>query len=570
MKRHKFFVAAAVMLLAASSALVQAAPYASGIVKSGTTVNFILNQDADVLTYSLNGGSPIAMPDGLSKGPHTFTLGAPTDTFSIVADKTEDGWTTTDGGTILPAANHFSQPTAQSNSSNILISSDANPLNHFNSPRGVAVSMDPNAPNFGTTYITNSQVGTPAGRTALGKGLYALKADQTDAYGYGDVSKQDASFTGASANSPFHLSVGQGGLVYVSGYSDVASNVYRVQPDMTNASDPLLAGVTGPTALPPGQNHGSVIASVVLGSSATSNLVVYTLDEDLTTNQVTGSGSTTNTNSVWRYDINGAATPFAGMPTNLPVNTIGGFQFLLDMDRGADGKIYVAQRRSQPANSPVIFVLDPNGVELYNSLTASRALFPAQGDYNSNGFVDAADYPVWRKNQGILSGATAAQGDGDGDGDVDADDYTVWRSKFGSATPDFYSEMFAMAVSPDQKWIATLHNDNTIVVTPLVNGIPDMANRLAIPTTGTVSARDIGFDAAGNIHYVSSGQALYRVLAPGGHTVATTSWNGSSYAFNIATIPGSGSLGGSSVPEPSTLGLLVIGMAGLAARRRKR
>jgi Dockerin type I domain len=53
------------------------------------------------------------------------------------------------------------------------------------------------------------------------------------------------------------------------------------------------------------------------------------------------------------------------------------------------------------------------------------------GDYNGNGKVDAADYVVWRKNLGKLSGATSSQGDGDGDGDVDSTDYNTWRSNFG-------------------------------------------------------------------------------------------------------------------------------------------
>ena len=71
-----------------------------------------------------------------------------------------------------------------------------------------------------------------------------------------------------------------------------------------------------------------------------------------------------------------------------------------------------------------------------------------------------------------------------------------------------------------------------------------------------MSGRDIAFDAAGNIHYVSSGQGLYRVLAPGGFTQATTSWNGTSYNFAV-------------VPEPSTVALLAMGAVLGASRRRR-
>jgi hypothetical protein len=66
---------------------------------------------------------------------------------------------------------------------------------------------------------------------------------------------------------------------------------------------------------------------------------------------------------------------------------------------------------------------------------------------------------------------------------------------------------------------------------------------LVVDTTTTEtenSGRDIAFDAAGNIHYVSSGQSRYRVISPGGNTVATTSFNGTVYDFEIETVGGPG------------------------------
>ena len=52
-------------------------------------------------------------------------------------------------------------------------------------------------------------------------------------------------------------------------------------------------------------------------------------------------------------------------------------------------------------------------------------------DFNGNGVVDAADYVVWRKNNGLTGGATLAQGDANGDGSVNATDYALWRASFG-------------------------------------------------------------------------------------------------------------------------------------------
>jgi hypothetical protein len=94
-----------------------------------------------------------------------------------------------------------------------------------------------------------------------------------------------------------------------------------------------------------------------------------------------------------------------------------------------------------------------------------------------------------------------------------------------------------IAISPDDKYLAGMLNFSQVVVLPLTNGIPDLANRLVVNTpTAINSGRDIAFDAADNIHYVSSGQAVYRVLAPGGHTLTTLSWDGTSYAFTNGTV----------------------------------
>jgi hypothetical protein len=56
-------------------------------------------------------------------------------------------------------------------------------------------------------------------------------------------------------------------------------------------------------------------------------------------------------------------------------------------------------------------------------------VFPT-GDYNNNGRVDAADYVVWRNQNGqnVPAGTGA---DGSGNGAVGPEDYTFWRTRFG-------------------------------------------------------------------------------------------------------------------------------------------
>jgi hypothetical protein len=69
-------------------------------------------------------------------------------------------------------------------------------------------------------------------------------------------------------------------------------------------------------------------------------------------------------------------------------------------------------------------------------LEVGRERFPRgkQGDYNNNGFVDAADYVVWRKTlgQSVLNPGDGA--DGDESLTIDEGDYDFWRARFGLAT----------------------------------------------------------------------------------------------------------------------------------------
>ena len=61
------------------------------------------------------------------------------------------------------------------------------------------------------------------------------------------------------------------------------------------------------------------------------------------------------------------------------------------------------------------------------SLTQSTSIIP--GDFNGDGFVDAADYVVWRHSLGLTGVGLAA--DGDHDNAISEGDYNVWRSHFG-------------------------------------------------------------------------------------------------------------------------------------------
>ncbi len=63
------------------------------------------------------------------------------------------------------------------------------------------------------------------------------------------------------------------------------------------------------------------------------------------------------------------------------------------------------------------------------------------GDFNGDGSVDAADYTVWRDQQGNNGNGLAA--DGNDDGTVDSLDYDIWTSNFGTSLP---SQSFGTAI----------------------------------------------------------------------------------------------------------------------------
>ena len=110
------------------------------------------------------------------------------------------------------------------------------------------------------------------------------------------------------------------------------------------------------------------------------------------------------------------------------------------------------------------------------------------------------------------------------------DSLTASRQTLGNpSATDILTDTCAIDVTSDGKFIAVLRtNASRIHVVPLVNGLPNLTNRIHLATLPAIGpAQDIAFDAAWNIYYVSSGQGVLRVLSPGGTSRAVTRSDGS-------------------------------------------
>ncbi len=75
------------------------------------------------------------------------------------------------------------------------------------------------------------------------------------------------------------------------------------------------------------------------------------------------------------------------------------------------------------------------------------------GDYNHDGFVDAADFSVWRDTLGSVDSLAA---DGNRNGIVDVGDYTVWRTAFGSVAAAIGSVGVGGTAVPEPTGIAVI------------------------------------------------------------------------------------------------------------------
>jgi photosystem II stability/assembly factor-like uncharacterized protein len=432
----QFLLAVAVPWLAALNA--KAHPYASGVTNVAGRINFILNENAGDVKILFDNGTVTNDLGALSRGQQPFNL-SPHTNFSIVVSNAGSGV--------------FAQTSV-----------DSNALVSFLGPRGVAVNRNPANSYFGRIYVDNANPGAVGGRT-VGRGLYLLNADQSDAVGQGTNARTAGIALSTAPNgttySPYKINVGPDGQVYIEDAMTNTCTLWMTDPNVTVATQVLndiglLQCTNINNAGVPNAVHGRGISKpVVRGSLAAGNLAVYEIDPDWPPS-----------NSILRYSIGSGPLPWNHAPDAVLANTgLGGFLIIAD--------------------------LEFSGTNFYSS-----------GD---------------RINDGDTYGSVKVF---DATGTIE-----IWNSYSQSLNPphDPFLMTRAIAISPDGQYLATMRGDSLNCIVHLTNGIPDLTTVFTNVITAVNTGYAVGWDAADNVYIVSGGFDLLRVFSLGLTTTAITS-----------------------------------------------
>ncbi len=449
-----------------------AAPYASAVTVAGDNVTFILNEPADSVKVVFNEGASTRVigsspePAGLK----TFSK-AGFATFRIEVEKNAPpGW-----------------------KSGVLqqLSDDTNDLVKFANGRGISVNREPGSGKwFGRIYVSTGAAGNAAPVTepptparATGDGIFVLNPDLTETdLGPSAIGGIFANST--SANSPYRITVGEQGDLFIADWSDVNGSVYRTDGDVMGAVNVLdgPVGSTFPVGSASGKIHGSIAAVATTGSIAGNDLKLWTIDEDLQEDR--DNGTATQRNSIWEWDQGGDPLPLTNPPVRVSSAGINFVAQTADLARGKDGYLYKLQYRAA-GNESAITIVNPNG----NLPPLDPGVTP-----------------------GTVSEASRTA-------------YQVFSGEPNAADP--LLSAVACDISEDN-WLAVMRlPDNAIHLVKIEDGKFDFNNHILLYTSPTTTqARDLSFDIAGNLYTLSSGQNLMRVYSRGGHTLAKTFSNG--------------------------------------------
>ncbi|QDU71316.1 dockerin type I domain-containing protein [Mucisphaera calidilacus] len=520
-----------------------AVPYASGVKQVGNTVTYVLNEEADTVTITRDGGSAL-VSNNVARGVYTFDMTGFAD-FEIQVDHSAPvGWAS--------VANGFQNQ----------ISSESNQFLDIERPSGLEVNKNPGSEHFGNIYIVSStEFGTVNGRT-MGDGIYVLNAAGDESNGVTDPNDTSAArtagfdFTGTST-SPWKLSIGEDDTVYATDWSDAKGGIRYFDPTITTGGL-VLATEGGPVDGNPDGVHGSIMSvASVTGSLAGGDLVVWAMDEDLANNHLdvvnSGAVSNNNGNHIWKWNVGGTEASTVLPELVIDLTTIGpngdntfsdgaGPVMFTDI-RGvwADfwrdpetGNFYMTQPRND-GNEAGLLIFDADGNELFNS----REWTLANG---LDGFVDDIDSAPTLGVQDVFRFIHTARTSPDGE-------FIALHAR----TNPFDAQNPLTDQPGDDGELGT--DDDTgeaVYIFPLLeNGLPDLTLDLTgdkplFANMQTVAAHDSGssnsrseviWDLAGNLYVTMNIDEKVRIFGPGGDSEAITSSDGT-FTINGVTYGG--------------------------------
>ena len=190
-------------------------------------------------------------------------------------------------------------------------------------------------------------------------------------------------------------------------------------------------------------------------------------------------------------------------------------------------------------NPPVLVTSTASGVGPKDSGIG----FAALGTCDLARSQDGTFYKLQRRSAGGEPGIFAANAAGEPvpshPAVTNSGSLAAFRAYSGlTAAVDPFLEAGACDISKDN-WLAVLRrSDNAVHLVKADLGVIDFSTHILLYTTPTTGvSRDVAFDAAGNLYVLSSGQALLRVFAPGGHTKATTTSSGTFEIMELTPTP---------------------------------
>ncbi|OQB94411.1 MAG: hypothetical protein BWX84_00193 [Verrucomicrobia bacterium ADurb.Bin118] len=312
-KRFALGGVAAVLGLLCLVSTVQAVPYASGVVRNGNTVTFILNQDAEGLVVLRDGGNPVY--PGTTAGELSFDMTGYTSYQIIVTGNTAAAWTK-----YIP--NGYDRS--------------------FYIPLGVSIDKNPASPNFGKVYVSNAGPGTTTGggnfQRNTPRGIYVLRADGVDTGEFGD-----GGVAWGGTLGPNKSCIGPDGHLYIADTS--ADLCYEIDPNDLSTAVQLIDASN--------KTDQQYVNSIwVTGTQAGGDRKIYLVNGRYTDPRV----------GLIEYDLGAnAAVPANEVGVQVVTGVPLASYYGKDVSRDSNGDWYLSTYRSEPNQAPPIIKFDGTG-----------------------------------------------------------------------------------------------------------------------------------------------------------------------------------------------------------------